>query len=62
MWEREEMLDARDWKRMYMLLLDGVTQALDRLPATEENLPVCQMLVKASRAAEEHYVSAGGND
>ena len=55
-------LDPRDWKRMYMLLLDGVTRALEELPVTKENHAAREALVNASRAAEDHYISAGEGD
>ena len=49
--------DTADWKAMYMTLFHGITDALERLPATPENVPAADRLSKALQDAEERYIS-----
>lgn len=50
------MHDA-DWKAMYMILFHGITDALERLPATLENVSSADILAQALRDAEERYIN-----
>ena len=47
-----------DYQRMYALLCTAASQALDMLPATEENSAGREVLQQALYEAEEMYVSA----
>lgn len=45
-----------DYQKMYYILCDSVSKALDVLPETEENRPGREMLQKALYEAEERYI------
>lgn len=49
--------DTANWKAMYMILFHGITDALERLPATLENVSSADILAQALRDAEERYIN-----
>ena len=47
-----------DYQKMYYILCDAASRALDALPKTAENEPVRTLLQKALDETEELYISA----
>lgn len=47
-----------DWKRMYAILCGAISDALDVLPLTPENMPAVELLHDTLEKAEELYISA----
>ena len=55
-------LSAEDWKKMYMILLGGIDEALKVLPYFPDNIKAHESLWAASREAEEYYIDACGGE
>ena len=55
---REVGLTAREWKRMYIILLRGIDRALDALPVSGETRAATHFLRKALDDAEDYYITA----
>ena len=51
-------LTAEDWKAMYMILVDGIAKSMGEMPLLPEVSRACEILVKASRDAEDYYIDA----
>lgn len=47
-----------DYQKMYHILCDAASRALDALPQTEENEPARTLLQQALDEAEELYIAA----
>ena len=55
---RKTELTAEDWKAMYMILVDGIAKAMGEMPLLPEVSRACEILIKASRDAEDYYIDA----
>jgi len=45
-----------EWKKMYAVLCGAVSDAIDKLPDTIENLEARTVILRAMEAAEELYI------
>lgn len=55
---KEVGLTAREWRRMYVILLGGIDRALDALPVSRETRAAAYFLQKALDDAEDYYITA----
>ena len=55
---QKEELSASDWKHMYCILLQGMDEALELLPAdSRASFLAGRILRKSVEEAEEYYIS-----
>ena len=52
----ETIMQADDWKAMYMILFHGITDSMELLPVRMENAKACERLSQALQDAEAYYI------